>query len=68
MREYIAAIVMIAWTAIAIYLMNMFGFQNHAHDVLWSIGAAIAIIIVILVNVYIYFVICKETPWTWFKE
>ena len=48
--------------------MNVFGFQNNPHDILWSIGAGLALLIILLINVYIYFVICKETPWTWKNE
>ncbi|MEC7886162.1 MAG: hypothetical protein VX544_05220 [Pseudomonadota bacterium] len=65
LREALAGVVMLIWTALGIYLMNLFGFQNHTHDILWSIGAAIAVIFIILINVYIYFWICKDTVWVW---
>ena len=68
MREYIAAVVMIVFTALSFWGMNMFGFQNNPHDVLWAIGAGFAVLIILLINVYIYFVVCKETPWTWKNE
>lgn len=68
MREYIAAVVMIAFTSICFWGMNAFGFQNNPHDVLWTLGAALALLIILIVNVYIYFVICKESPWVWKKE
>jgi hypothetical protein len=48
--------------------MNQFGFQNNQHDILWSIGAGLAILITLLINVYIYFIVCKETPWEWQKK
>jgi len=67
-REYIAAVVMIAFTSICFWGMNAFGFQNNPHDVLWTLGAALALLIILIVNVYIYFVICKESPWVWKKE
>ena len=68
MREYIAAVVMIVFTSICFWGMNAFGFQNNPHDVLWTLGAALALLIILIVNVYIYFVICKESPWVWKKE
>lgn len=68
MREYIAAVVMIAFTSICFWGMNVFGFQNNPHDILWTLGAALALLIILLVNVYIYFIICKESPWVWKKE
>jgi Mg2+ and Co2+ transporter CorA len=67
-REYIAAVVMIVFTSICFWGMNVFGFQNNPHDILWTLGAALALLIILLVNVYIYFVICKESPWVWKKE
>ncbi len=68
MREYIAALVMIIFTSICFWGMNQFGFQNNPHDILWSIGAGLALLIIMLINVYIYFAICKETPWAWKSE
>tara|TARA_B100001057_G_scaffold482243_1_gene557293 strand:- start:232 stop:459 length:228 start_codon:yes stop_codon:yes gene_type:complete len=67
-REYIAAAIMIVFTSLSFWGMNMFGFQNNPHDVLWAIGAGLAVLIILLINVYIYFVVCKETPWTWKNE
>ena len=57
MREYIAAVVMIAFTSLCFWGMNQFGFQNNPHDILWSLGAGLALLIILLINVYIYFVI-----------
>ena len=48
--------------------MNLFGFANNQHDILWTIGAALALLIILLINVYIYFAICQETPWVWQKD
>jgi len=67
-REYIAAVVMIAFTSICFWGMNVFGFQNNPHDILWTLGAALALLVILVVNVYIYFIICKESPWVWKKE
>ena len=68
MREYIAAIVMIIFTSVCFWVMNLFGFANNQHDILWTIGAALALLIILLINVYIYFAICQETPWVWQKD
>ena len=69
MKSLIALSLMTAWS-IAIYvLMNHgIGFQNHMHDWMWSIGAAIMLFIGVVGNVWIYFLIVKETPWQWFSE
>ena len=68
MREYSAAIVMIIFTSVCFWGMNLFGFANNQHDILWTIGAALALLIILLINVYIYFAICQETPWVWQKD
>ena len=68
MREYIAAVVMIIFTSACFWAMNLFGFANNQHDILWTIGAALALLIILLINVYIYFAICQETPWVWQKD
>ena len=68
MREYLAAVIMIAFTSASFWVMNVFGFQNNPHDVLWAIGAGLALLVILLINVYIYFIVCKETPWQWKKE
>ena len=50
MREYIAAVVMIAFTALCFWGMNQFGFQNNPHDILWSLGAGLALLIILLIT------------------
>ena len=45
MREYIAAIVMIVFTSLSFWGMNIFGFQNNPHDILWSLGAGLALLL-----------------------
>ncbi len=68
MREYIAALVIIIFTSVCFWGMNQFGFQKHPHDILWTLGAALMLLIILIVNVYLYFIICKETPWSWIKK
>ena len=48
--------------------MNLFGFANNQHDILWTLGAAFALLAILLINVYIYFAICQESPWVWQKD
>ena len=68
MREYIAGIVMIIFTSLSFWGMNLFGFASNQHDILWTLGAAFALLAILLINVYIYFAICQETPWVWQKD
>lgn len=68
MREYIAGLVMIIFTSLSFWGMNLFGFANNQHDILWTLGAAFALLAILLINVYIYFAICQESPWVWQKD
>lgn len=65
-REVLGLAVMGAWIALGVWAMNQFGFQNHLHDALWSLGAAIALLIILVVGVAIFFAVAKESPWVWF--
>ena len=67
LREFIALVIMGIWIALGVVAMNRFGFQNHMHDWLWSLGAAIALLFLIVSGVGIFFAIAKETPWIWFS-
>lgn len=68
LKEVIAIICMAAWIVVGVLAMNQFGFQNHLHDWVWSIGAAIALLIIIVIGVAIFFAVAKETPWIWFND
>ena len=68
MREYLAAVIMIAFTSASFWGMNVFGFQNNPHDVLCAIGSGLALLLILLFNVYIYFIVFKETPFQCKKE
>tara|TARA_B100000902_G_C27201419_1_gene859266 strand:+ start:647 stop:892 length:246 start_codon:yes stop_codon:yes gene_type:complete len=68
LREYIAGVVMIIFTSLSFWGMNLFGFANNQHDILWTLGAAFALLAILLINVYIYFAICQESPWVWQKD
>lgn len=68
LKEVIGIIVMGVWIAAGVMAMNWFGFTNHMHDPLWSLGAAIALLTIIVVGVAIFFAVAKESPWVWFGE
>ena len=69
-KEFFAALCTTIWIVAGVWAMNQFGFQdpNHLHDVLWSIGAAIALLFIIVIGVAIFFAVAKESPWTWFSD
>ncbi|MGI9303422.1 MAG: hypothetical protein ACR2RB_12055 [Gammaproteobacteria bacterium] len=63
-----ALVIMVIWSAVAAWLMNMIGFAEHFRELIWAIGGGIALLIILLVNVWIYFVVAKDEPWKWFKQ
>lgn len=65
MKSVLAVIVMVIWSAAIGYGINMVGFQNHLHDVWWSLGAAVVLLIGLIGNVWIYFLIAQEEPFEW---
>ena len=62
-----ALIVMTLWTVAVVGGMYVFRFGDHHSDPLWAIGGAVLLLVVLIVNVWIFFVIAKEEPWKWFK-
>lgn len=66
MQEFFAMVCVAAWVAAGVWAMNWFGFPSHMHDPMWSIGAAIALLVIIMVAAAIFFVVAKESPWVWF--
>ena len=68
MQEVIGLVCMAVWVAAGVWAMNWFGFPDHMHDWVWSIGAAISLLIIIVVGVAIFFAVAKETPWIWFAK
>jgi len=62
-----ALIVMAFWTVAVVGGMYLLGFGQHHTELPWAIGGAILLLIVLIVNVWIYFAIAKEEPWKWFK-
>ncbi len=59
----IAIAAMIAWSFAIWGVMELIGFSMH--NVVSSLGASIMLFIGLVGNVWIYFLIMKETPWKW---
>ena len=54
-----------AWSIGIAYVMGMAGFSNYLHNPLWSLGAAVVLLIGLVGNVWIFFLIMKNRPWLW---
>lgn len=60
--------VMLLWTISMVSIFNFVGFPNHHGELLWSIGAAILLVITLVGNVWLFIGISKEEPWDWKKN
>lgn len=67
MASFKAFIVMAIWTIVTVGGMYKAGFGSHHEEPLWAIGGAILLLIILIMNVWIFFAVAKEEPWKWFK-
>ena len=51
MKLLITIALMVVWSLFIAYVMNMAAFQDHLHDPLWSLGAAVVLLIGLVGNV-----------------
>lgn len=63
-----ALAIMALWTVATISIFNFVGFQNHFGNLLWSLGAALMLVVILIGNVWIFIGVAKEEPWQWFKD
>ncbi len=68
MKSLITLAAMAVWSFAVWAVMELIGFSNMPHDVLWSLGAAVILLIGLVGNVWIFFLIMKESPWQWLKN
>ena len=70
MKLLITIALMVGWSILVWYVMNMAGFTAtaHLHDPLWSLGAAIVLLIGLIGNVWIFFLMMKDSPWQWANQ
>ncbi len=68
MKTLTALAAMAIWSFAIWAIMEFIGFQDMMHDVLWSLGAAVLLLIGLVGNIWIYFLVMKETPWRWLKD
>ncbi len=68
MKTLTAFAAMAVWSFAIWALMEFIGFRDVMHNVLWSLGAAVLLLIAVVGNIWIYFLIVKETPWQWLKD
>lgn len=62
-----ALVAMVVWSAVAAWAMNAAGFVENSREFIWAVAAAVALLIILMVNVWIYFLIARDEPWKWFR-
>ena len=67
MASFRAIIVMVIWTAIAGYGLFALGAHEHFRNPIWAISIGIALLVIHLINMALYFKIAGERPFEWFK-
>ena len=67
MASFKAIIVMVVWTAIAGYGLFTIGAHEHFRNPMWAVGIAVALLVVHMINMGLYFKIAGERPFEWFK-
>lgn len=68
MASFKAIIVMLIWTAITFYGLYTVGAHELAvHNLVWALGTGVALLVIHMVNMALYFKIAGERPFEWFK-
>ncbi len=47
------------------YILNAFGVGDHHTDPLWALGTAVVFLIVLLIDVWMFFAIAGEEAYKW---
>ena len=68
MKTLTALAAMAVWSFIIWAVMELIGFSDMMHDPLWSLGAAVLLLVGLIGNVWIFFLIMKEEPWQWLRN
>ena len=70
MKLLITIGLMVVWSLFIAYVMNVASFSDpdHLHHPLWSLGAAVFLLIGLVGNVWIFFLMMKNRPWLWHTD
>ena len=68
MKSIKAILIMSIWTIFALIILYLFGAHINYRQIQWSIGIALALLIIHMVNMVIYFNITGKEPYKWFKN
>ncbi|MES9838759.1 MAG: hypothetical protein G8D61_17235 [gamma proteobacterium symbiont of Ctena orbiculata] len=65
MATYKALMAVFLFTAASGWGLLRLGVGEHHSDPLWALGTSIALITILLVDVWMFFAIAKEEPFRW---
>lgn len=69
MASFKAIIVMLIWTAITFYGLYTLGAHELAmHNFVFALATGVALLVIHMVNMALYFKIAGEKPFEWFKS
>lgn len=68
MKSIKAILIMSIWTIFALVILYLLDAHINYRQIQWSIGIALALLIVHMVNMVIYFNITGKEPYKWFKN
>jgi hypothetical protein len=69
MASFKAIIVMLIWTAITFYGLYTLGAHELAmHNFVYALATGVALLVIHMVNMALYFKIAGEKPFEWFKS
>jgi hypothetical protein len=58
---------MVTWTMIAGYGLFTIGAHEHFRNPMWAVSTGVALLIIHLTNMALYFKIAGEQPFAWIK-
>ena len=67
MAAFKAYMTMAIWTLCTVGAMVWAGFGPHHTEPLWALTAAVLLLAILVINVWIFFAVAKEEPWKWFR-
>ncbi len=60
--------VMAVFTAVCVAILVALGVGEHFRDPLWALGTALALWVILVSNVAIFFKMVGMEPWKWVKN
>lgn len=63
-----ALLAIVAFTGVSGYLLYMFGIGDHHASPVWALGTSVIFLIILLIDVWMFFAISGEDAFKWDPE